>query len=78
MPDGSPAVAITSRRFAYGVRVRVPGFRPADDAFPVEPGRTRLIALDPRSPGGSWSGGTITALNLAGPVTIAPGDGGRP
>lgn len=57
---------VTSRRLAYGVRVHVPGAAPSDDAFCVEPGGTRRIALGP----GARDGGEVSALNLAGRLAI--------
>jgi beta-mannosidase len=44
--DGDAVVlAVTTRRLAYGVRVHAPGLVPDDDAFSVEPGGRREIAL---------------------------------
>ena len=71
-PD-STVVSISSRRLAYGVRLHVPGFEPSDDAFSIEPGRTRTIALRPAEPGQAFGGGAMTALNLAGRVGIRVG-----
>jgi len=54
------------RRLAYGVRIHVPGFAPADDALTLEPGVPREIALF-RMQGHERDapvGGTLTALNL--------------
>jgi beta-mannosidase len=69
--DSAAQVTVSSRRFAYGVSLRVPGFICADDAFSVEPGHERSIDLRrlPRSP--EPGGGSLTALNLAGRVQIA-------
>jgi beta-mannosidase len=71
----SPAGArltVSSRRFAYGVRVQVPGFRPDDDAFSVEPGRSREVWLGSTAePAGSV--GHLSALNLSGRVAIEIG-----
>jgi beta-mannosidase len=67
-----PVVTVSSRRFAYGVRVRIPGFAASDDAFSVEPGHARQVtmtALD-GEPAESDGGGTVTALNLAGKVAV--------
>ena len=47
VPGVGPALRVRSARFAYGVRAEVPGFIPADDAFGVEPGHERVIALSP-------------------------------
>jgi beta-mannosidase len=60
---------ITSRRFAYCVRVDVPGFDASDDAFSVEPGGSRTIRLT-GSGDGATPGGRLRALNLSGHVPI--------
>jgi beta-mannosidase len=68
-PDG---IRVASRRFAYAVRIRVPGHEPTDDAFSVEPGHERLIGLVPAA-GADEHGtgsGTLTALNLRGSVRV--------
>jgi beta-mannosidase len=62
-------VVVSSRRFAYCVRVHAEGYRALDDAFSVEPGGSRTITLVP-GPGAQWRGGRVTALNLAGSVEI--------
>jgi len=71
-PSGDEPVELQIRAecFVYGVRVQVPGFQVADDAFSIEPGGERRIALtlvDGAQRGGD---GTLTALNLAGRVPI--------
>lgn len=58
-------VRVRSRRMAYGVRIDVPGFAPADDAFSVEPGHGREIELR-HIDASSSARGRITALNLTG------------
>ena len=72
--DGTLAVSVSSRRLAYGVRLEVPGFMPADDAFSVEPGGARVIAMRPMASAVAFSGGGITAINLDGRLPIQPGD----
>ena len=69
-PDGSVDLTVSSRRLAYGVRIEVPGFAPADDAFTVEPGGSRTVRLQPRQPGNTFAGGGLTALNLVGRVAV--------
>lgn len=64
---GGWGLRVTSRRFAYGVRVTVPGCRPADDAFGVEPGHERVIALHGAPTG---EPGALSALNLRGRVRV--------
>ncbi len=66
----TPHLRVTSRRFAYGVRVAVPGFRPADDAFSVEPGHAREVELRPQGDA-KEPRGAVTALNLRGSVPLA-------
>ena len=70
---GQPLLSVRARRFVYGARVDVPGFVPADDAFCVEPGGERRIALrslvgDPTE---APQRAEITALNLSGRVVAA-------
>ncbi|MEA2193736.1 MAG: beta-mannosidase [Solirubrobacteraceae bacterium] len=75
LPGGSVRLSACTRQLAYGVRVHVPGFAPADDAFALEPGVTRSVLLTPRDPGATFTGGALTALNLQGRVRIAtPGE----
>jgi beta-mannosidase len=63
-------VVLTTERLAWGVRIAVPGFRPADDAFVLVPGVPRTIALRPVVAGAELGGGTVTALNLIGESPI--------
>ena len=68
-----PVLRIAARRFVYGVRVDVPGFRPGDDAFSIEPGHARDIALRrerPADPDGDVRG-VLTAINLQGSYRVA-------
>jgi beta-mannosidase len=68
--DNSASLTVASERFLYGVRPSVPGFRPEDDAFCVEPGRPRVLALRRIVDGAEATQGSITALNLDGRVPI--------
>jgi beta-mannosidase len=70
--DGAAAVAVFSRRFAYGVRVTVPGFAPEDDAFGIEPGHERVVVLRRVSGDAAPDRGSVSAVNLAGRVKIEP------
>jgi beta-mannosidase len=63
------SLLVSSRRFAYGVRLHVPGFRGEDDAFSVEPGGSRRIALR-RVGDGDAAAGSLSALNLLGRVAV--------
>ncbi len=66
LDDGRVRLAVSSRRLAYGVRVETPGFIASDDAFAVEPGRTRHIDLRPRTAGRPFVGGSLRAVGLDG------------
>jgi beta-mannosidase len=68
--DNSASLTVASERFLYGVRPSVPGFRLEDDAFCVEPGRPRVLALRRIADGAEATQGSITALNLDGRVAI--------
>ncbi|HEY7934772.1 MAG TPA: hypothetical protein VID48_13195, partial [Solirubrobacteraceae bacterium] len=77
--DGALSLMLRSRRLAYGVRVNVPGFHPADDALTLEPGVARTLALSPLDDNGGPPGqarleappdATLTALNLRGRVRL--------
>ena len=74
--DGTVRLSVTSRRLAYGVRIHATGFAPTDDAFSVEPGGSRTIALVPTEPGSPYTGGTLSAINLSGSVVIRGGEKG--
>ncbi len=57
-------VAITARRFAFGVSIEAPGFEAADRGFHLLPGDTRRIALARRDRAATNPPkGTVTALN---------------
>lgn len=71
-PGGAIALTVRSRRLAYGVRVHTPGFEPEDNAFSVEPGGERTVLLRREGATDSFAGGSLSALNLSAPVTIAP------
>jgi beta-mannosidase len=58
-------------RLVHGVRIDVPGFVPADDAFTIEPGHARRIDLAPIAADSSFRGGRLTAINLAAALEIA-------
>ena len=68
--DGTVSVRVRSRRLAYAVRVRAPGFEPHDDAFSLEPGGERLIRLAPTLEGVDYTGGEVSAANQRGRVRI--------
>lgn len=70
---GEYLLRLDTDRLAYGVRAKVSGFMPDDDAFSVVPGRTRVIVLRPISGQAAVSGGSVTALNLDGAIPIEIG-----
>jgi beta-mannosidase len=72
--DDGVHVRVGAERLLYGVRLEVPGHVPGDDAFCLEPGRPRRIAVAPAAdaPPDAPPGGALTALNLRGRVRIAP------
>jgi hypothetical protein len=72
--EDAPVLRIATRGFACGVRVDAPGFRPSDDAFSIEPGHAREIALR-REGQVATVGGIVTALNMQGSVRVAPASG---
>ena len=67
-------VTVSSKRFAYGVRLNVPGFAPADDAFSIEPGHSRDIVLRRTADTDDAVAGHVLALNLAGRLSIEIGE----
>jgi beta-mannosidase len=66
-----PTLELHARRAVHGVRIDVPGFTPADDAFDLEPGHARRIDLRRDVPRTPFRGGRVTAVNLTGPLGIA-------
>ena len=65
------ALSLQANRFAHGVAIEIDGFMPDDNYLSLEPGQPRRVALTAvdtaavRVPGGS-----VTALNGPGPVSI--------
>jgi beta-mannosidase len=72
--ENGATVTVCARRFLYGARVVVPGYRTLDDAVSVEPGHERQVRLVAR-PGGEPGRGALSALNLAGRVAITEDEG---
>ena len=64
-PSGDVSLEIRSRRLTYGVRISAPGFVPDDDAFSLEPGRSRSIMLRPARGQASFGTVELRALNLS-------------
>ncbi len=74
LDDERARLRVSSRRFAYGIRVLVAGYEPDDDGFSVEPGGHREIELR-RIADDARLAGSVSALNLAGRVAVvAEGD----
>jgi beta-mannosidase len=63
-------VVVRTGKLAYGVRVRAQGLVASDDAFCVEPGRERRIALRPGHPGAAPPTAVVSALNLEGQLRL--------
>jgi beta-mannosidase len=68
--DGAAELRIRAKCFVYGVCVHLPGFQADDDAFSLEPGGERRIALRALAGAGAGGDGALTALNLAGRLPI--------
>jgi beta-mannosidase len=68
-PDGCTVLVARSDRLVYGLRVAAPGLVPEDDAFSLEPGQTRRLAL--RQSGVEQASGSLalTAINMRGRLT---------
>jgi beta-mannosidase len=72
--SGAFALALSSARLAYGVRVHADGFALSDDSLTLEPGVRRTLTLTPRDaadPPLEPPATTLTALNLRGRVRVA-------
>jgi hypothetical protein len=69
--DGTIELILSSRRFACGVRVVVPGFLPDDSYFGVEPGVKRRILLTPMRSGNTPTNLAVTAVNAEGRFPVA-------
>ena len=71
--DETIEVHLSSRRFAWGVRVALPGFLPDDAYFGLEPGIKRRILLTPVRTGNTPASVTVTAMNAEGRFPVAIG-----
>jgi beta-mannosidase len=72
LDDDAIVLTVAARRFVYGLRAAVPGFRADDDCFSIEPGGERRVLLrreDASAP--SPPGATLTALNLVGRLRVS-------
>jgi beta-mannosidase len=68
--DDTRVLTISARRLVYGLRIAAEGWRPDDDALNLEPGATRTLRLRPAAAGQAPAPLTLSALNLAGTVTV--------
>ncbi|MEO8052974.1 MAG: glycoside hydrolase family 2 protein, partial [Acidobacteriota bacterium] len=71
LSDGTIETLLSSRRFAWGVRVSAPGFMPDDAYFGIEPGRKRRILLIPLQSGEAPANLSVTAFNAEGRIPAA-------
>ncbi len=65
------ALRLQADRLVYGVRLAIPGFTPLDDAFSVEPGAGRTVALRRDDREARAESAVVTALNLESQVRAA-------
>ena len=71
--DGNVEVTIAAARVAYGVRLSRSGLVPDDDAFTIEPGRSRTITMRPGISAPVTDAATsvsVRALNLLEPLEV--------
>ncbi len=71
--NGAIEVTLATGRVAYGVRLDRSGFVPDEDAFTIEPGRSRLITMRPTEAVQVVSvaaGVSVRALNLLAPFEV--------
>jgi len=66
------SLSVSSRRFAQFVAVDVPGFRPGDSWFHLEPGGSRSIDLHRVTPGDRPPKGQVRALNSTSEARVSP------
>ena len=70
--EQSWSLSVSTRRFAEFVSVDVPGFRPDDSWFHLEPGGSVTIGLHPDGTGPDTPKGQVRALNSDEVVRISP------
>lgn len=68
--DGSVEVVLSSRRFAWGVRIEAPGVLPDDAYFGIEPGGSRRILLVSTRPGEMPASLGVSAVNAEGRLPV--------
>lgn len=70
LPDGSLEVAISARRFAYGVRLSARGWLPDDAYFGIEPGMERRVVIAPTASAKTPARVTVAPANAEGTFFI--------
>jgi beta-mannosidase len=70
--EQSWTLSVNTRRFAEFVSVDVPGFRPDDSWFHLEPGGSATIGLHPDGTGPATPKGQVRALNSDEVARISP------
>ena len=73
LAGGAIEILLNCRRFAWGVRVAAPAFRPDDSYFGMEPGITRRIVLTRVQAGDLPPRPVLTAVNAEGRLLIDVG-----
>jgi beta-mannosidase len=66
------SLSVSTRRFAQFVSVDIPGYRPDDSWFHLEPGGSTVIGLHPLRSGGGVPKGLVRALNSEEAVRVTP------
>jgi beta-mannosidase len=65
------SLSVSTRRFAQFVCVDVPGFRPGNSWFHLEPGGSAVTPLHPEGPGDRAPNGQVRALNAVEVARVA-------
>jgi beta-mannosidase len=68
--DGAVLVALSSRRLVFGARLEAPGWEAAEQWFPLEPGRERVVRLNPVAAVEPAPAARVSALNMRGHVAV--------
>jgi beta-mannosidase len=71
MDGGRLRARVTALRLLYGVRFHVPGYRPLEDSFSLEPGTERVIDLHASAAAAAQPQGFLTAVNVSGRIPLA-------
>jgi beta-mannosidase len=68
-PTGDAELRLSTKRLAYGVRIRAGGLDPQDNWLTLEPGAQRTVSLRPGGRG-ELGGCELSALNMRGRVAV--------